>query len=131
MPPKAAHYIWSYFHGMSSALYWNMGEFAHIPSKGLARTKKLPYDVIICDNFWIHNLYNPYFRHGPHDSITFPIFIDILCDFQCISNNPYEFCFEIIRAVLVKSITLAFNTTMNIHICFYSNSFKRFCFNFF
>jgi len=40
MPPKAAHYIWSYFHGMSSALYWNMGDFAHIPSKGL--TFQLP-----------------------------------------------------------------------------------------
>ena len=35
MPPKAAHYIWYYFHGMSSTLYWNMGDFAHIPSKGL------------------------------------------------------------------------------------------------
>jgi len=34
MPLKAAHYIWSYFHGMSSALYWNMGEIAHIPIKG-------------------------------------------------------------------------------------------------
>jgi hypothetical protein len=39
MPPKAAHYIWSYFHGMSSALYLNMGEIAHIPSKGLTLSR--------------------------------------------------------------------------------------------
>jgi hypothetical protein len=36
MPPLAAHYIWSYFHGMSSDFYWNMGEIAHIPSKELS-----------------------------------------------------------------------------------------------